>query len=99
MKRVLITAALLMALGTTSAALASGAAPTTEKVLGARGVSQRHTIRGTKAADALVAQATVPTGASFGWHHGRAVVFVVYLGLKPGVNPDVPAGGPRTCHF
>ena len=149
MKRVLITAALLLALGATATALASGAAPIAEKVLGAAGISQRYTIHVTKAADAVVAQATVPPGASFGWHYHRAavvvvvktgtlslydsadrtctpqrysagegfterphhvhlarneghepaVVFVVYLGLKHGVNPDVPAARPGNCPF
>jgi quercetin dioxygenase-like cupin family protein len=149
MKRVLITAALLMALGTTSAALASGTAPITEKVLGTAGISQRYSIQVTRPADAVVAQATVPPGASFGWHYHRAavvvvvksgtltlydsadrtctpqrysagqgfterprhihlarnegrqpaVVFVTYLGLKHGVNPDVPVPSPGNCPF
>jgi hypothetical protein len=149
MKRVLITAAVLLALGGTATALASRAAPITEKVLGAADISQRCTIHVTEAADAVVAEATVPPGASFGWHYHRAdvavvfksctvslhdgadrkcsgqrysaaqgfaerphhvhlarneghepaVVLVVYLGLKHGVNPDVPAARPGNCHF
>ena len=129
--------------------MASGAAPITEKVLGAAGISQRYTIQVTKAADVVVAQATVPPGASFGWHYHRAavvvvvtsgtltlydsadrtcrpqrysagqgfterprhvhlarneghkpaVVFVTYLDLKHGVNPDVPAARPGNCPF
>lgn len=149
MKRLLIAAALLLALGATSAALATSAPPITEKVLGAAGISQRYTIHVTQPADVVVAQATVPPGASFGWHYHRAavavvvksgtltlydsadrtctpqrysagqgfterphhvhlarneghepaVVFVTYLGLKHGVNPDVPAARPRNCPF
>ena len=149
MKRVLIAAALLTTLGATSAALATSAAPITEKVLGAAGISQRYSIKVTQPADVVVAQATVPPGASFGWHYHRsavvvvvksgtltlydsadrtctpqrysagqgfterphhvhlarnegrrpAVVFVTYLGLKHGVNPDVPAPSPGNCPF
>jgi quercetin dioxygenase-like cupin family protein len=149
MKRLLITAALLTALGTTSVALGAGPAPITEKVLGAAGISQPYTIPVTKPADVVVAKATVPPGASFGWHYHRAavavvvksgtltlydsadrtctpqrysagqgfterphhvhlarnegrepaVVLVTYLGLKHGVNPDVPAPSPGNCPF
>ena len=76
MKRLLITAALLTALGTTSVALGAGPAPITEKVLGAAGISQPYTIPVTKPADVVVAKATVPPGASFGWHYHRAAVVV-----------------------
>ena len=149
MKRLIVTAALLTALGTTAAALATGASPITEKVLGAATISQRYTIPVTKPADVVVARATVPAGASFGWHYHRAavvvvvksgtltlydsadrtctpqrysagqgfterpnhvhlarnegrkpvVVLVTYLGLKHGVNPDVPARSPGNCPF
>jgi quercetin dioxygenase-like cupin family protein len=149
MKRLLITPALLTALGTTSAALGAGPAPITEKVLGAAGISQPYTIPVSKPADVVVAKATIPPGASFGWHYHRAavavvvksgtltlydsadrtctpqrysagqgfterphhvhlarnesrkpaVVFVTYLGLKHGVNPDVPAPSPGNCPF
>ena len=149
MKRLLIAAALLTALGATSAALATSASPITEKVLGAAGVAQPYTIAVTKPADVVVAKATVPPGASFGWHSHRAavvvvvksgtltlydsadrtctprrysagqgfterphhvhlarnegrepaIVFVTYLGLKHGVNPDVPAPSPGNCPF
>jgi quercetin dioxygenase-like cupin family protein len=149
MKRLLITAALLTALRTTSVALGAGPAPITEKVLGAAGISQPYTIPVTKPADVVVAKATVPPGASFGWHYHRAavvvvvkagtltlydsadrtctaqrysagqgfterphhvhlarnegrdpaVVLVTYLGLKHGVNPDVPAPSPGNCPF
>ena len=136
-------------LGATSAALGSGAAPVTEKVLGAAGIPHPYTISVTKPADVVVAKATVPPGASFGWHYHRAavvvavksgtltlydsadrtcapqrysagqgfterphhvhlarnegrepaIVFVTYLGLKHGVNPDVPAPNPGNCPF
>jgi quercetin dioxygenase-like cupin family protein len=148
-KRLLIIAALLGALGTTAAALAAGAPPITEKILGAATVSQPYSIHVKKAADVVVAKATVPAGASFGWHSHRAavavvvksgtltlydsadrackpqrysagqgfverrnhvhlarnegakpvVVIVTYLGLKHGVNPDVPARSPGNCPF
>jgi quercetin dioxygenase-like cupin family protein len=149
MKRLLILAALLAALGTTPAALATDTAPITEKVLGAANISRRYTIEVTKPADVVVARATVPPGASFGWHYHRAavavvvtsgtltlydsadrtctperfsagqgfterphhvhlarnegrepaVVLVTYLGLKHGLNPDVPAPSPGNCPF
>jgi hypothetical protein len=44
MKRLLITAALLMVLGATSAALGAGSSPITENVLGAAGISRPYTI-------------------------------------------------------
>jgi quercetin dioxygenase-like cupin family protein len=149
MKRLLITAAILTAAATTSAALGAGPAPISEKVLGAASISQPYTIPVTKPADVVVAKATVPRGASFGWHYHRAavvvavksgtltlydsadrtctarrysagqgftesphhvhlarnegripaVVLVTYLGLKHGVNPDVPAPSPGNCPF
>ena len=149
MRRFLITAALLAALGAATAALATSAPRITEKVLGAAGISQRYTINVTKPADVVVARATVPPGASFGWHYHRAavvvvvksgtltlydsadrsctpqrysagqgfterprhvhlarnegrkpaVVFVTYLGLKHGLNPDVPVARPGNCPF
>jgi quercetin dioxygenase-like cupin family protein len=149
MKRLFIVAALLTALGAASSAVATGASPITEKVLGAANVSRPYTISVTKPVDVVVAKATVPPGASFGWHYHRAavvvvvtsgtltlydsadrtctpqryskgqgfterphhvhlarneghepaVVFVTYLGLKHGVNPDVPAPRPGNCPF
>ena len=149
MRRFLITAAVLAALGAATAALATSAPRITEKVLGAAGISQRYTINVTKPADVVVARATVPPGASFGWHYHRAavvvvvksgtltlydsadrsctpkrysagqgftersrhvhlarnegrkpaVVFVTYLGLKHGLNPDVPVARPGNCPF
>jgi quercetin dioxygenase-like cupin family protein len=149
MKRLFILAALLGALGTTAVALAAGGSPITEKILGAASISHPYTIDVTKPADVIDAQATVPPGASFGWHYHRAavvvvvksgtltlydsadrtctpqryhagqgftekphhvhlarnegrtkaVVLVTYLGLKHGVNPDVPAPSPGNCPF
>jgi quercetin dioxygenase-like cupin family protein len=149
MRRLFIIAALLGALGTAGVALAGGAQPISEKVLGAAGVAQGYTFHIKKPADLVVAKATVPPGASFGWHSHRAavavvvksgtltlydsadqsctpqrysagqgfiehrnhvhlarnegskkvVVLVTYLGLKHGVNPDVPADSPGNCPF
>ena len=150
MRRLILITALLGALGTTAAALAAGAAPPiSEKVLGAASISQRYHVNVEKPADVVVAKATVPSGASFGWHSHRAavavvvvsgtltlydsadrtctprryssgqgfverpnhvhlarnegrtqvVVLVTYLGLKHGVNPDVPARSPGNCPF
>jgi quercetin dioxygenase-like cupin family protein len=149
MKRLIIIVALLGALTATAAALAAGGRPITEKVLGAASISQGYTIDVKKPADVIVAEATVPPGASFGWHYHRAavaavvksgtlslydsadrtctatrysagqgfteraghvhlarnethkpvVVLVTYLGLKHGVNPDVPSPRPGNCPF
>jgi quercetin dioxygenase-like cupin family protein len=149
MKRLIITVALLGALATTAAALAAGGPTISEKILGAASISHPYTIDVTKPADLVVAEATVPAGASFGWHyhraavavvvksgtltlydsadrtcapqryhagqgftekphhvhlarnegHTKAVVLVTYLGLKHGVNPDVPAPSPGNCPF
>ncbi|MFL5863073.1 MAG: cupin domain-containing protein [Solirubrobacteraceae bacterium] len=149
MKRLIIIIALLAAGTATAAALAASGPSVTEKVLGAASISQRYTIAVTKPADVIVAEATVPPGASFGWHYHRAavaavvksgtlslydsadrtctptrysagqgfterpghvhlarnegrkpvVVLVTYLGLKHGVNPDVPSPRPGNCPF
>jgi quercetin dioxygenase-like cupin family protein len=149
MKRLLITIVLVGALATTAAALAAGGSPIKAKVLGAGSVAERYTFKVKKPADVIVAKATVPPGASFGWHSHRAavvalvqsgtlslydsadpsctakhysagkgfieqpghvhlarnegnkavVVLVTYLGLKHGVNPDVPAPNPGNCPF
>ena len=147
MRRLLIAVALLGALTVSAAALAAGGPAIREKVLGAASISQPYTIDVHKPSDVVVAKATVPPGASFGWHSHRAavavvvksgtltlydsadksctpqrysagqgfvehrnhvhlarnegdkrvVVLVTYLGLKHGVNPDVPADTPGTC--
>jgi quercetin dioxygenase-like cupin family protein len=149
MRPLLICAALLAALATTAAALAAGSPPITEKVLGVGSISHGYTFHIGRPADAVVAKATVPPGASFGWHYHRAavvvvvksgtltlydsadrsctpqrysagrgfvehrhhvhlarneghkpvVVYVTYLGLKHGLNPDVPAASPGNCPF
>jgi quercetin dioxygenase-like cupin family protein len=149
MKRLLITVVLLGALATTAVALAAGGPPITEKVLGAASVAHPYSVQVKHKADVVVAKATVPPGASFGWHSHRAsvvaivtsgtlslydsadpsctaqrisaghgfteqaghvhlarnegrkpvVVLVTYLGLKHGVNPDVPAASPGNCPF
>jgi quercetin dioxygenase-like cupin family protein len=149
-KRLLIILVLAGTLGTAGAvALAAGGPTITEKVLGAASVVDSYKIRVTKPGDVVVARATVPPGASFGWHSHRAavavvvksgtltlydsadpsctpqrfaaghgfvekrnhvhlarnegskpvVVLVTYLGLKHGVNPDVPAASPGDCPF
>ena len=49
----------------------------TEKVLGAASISHPYTIHVKKPADVVVAKATVPPGASFGWHSHRAAVVAV----------------------
>jgi quercetin dioxygenase-like cupin family protein len=149
MKRLVTIVAVLAALSATAAALAAGGRPITEKVLGAASISQGYTIDVKQPADVVVAEATVPPGASFGWHYHRAavaavvksgtltlydsadrtctpkrysagqgfteraghvhlarnethkpaVVLVTYLGLKHGVNPDVPSPSPGNCPF
>jgi len=149
MKRLLITVVLLGALATTAVALAAGGPQITEKVLGAASVAHPYSVQVKHKADVVVAKATVPPGASFGWHSHRAsvvaivtsgtlslydsadpsctaqrisaghgfteeaghvhlarnegrksvVVLVTYLGLKHGVNPDVPAASPGNCPF
>jgi quercetin dioxygenase-like cupin family protein len=77
MKRLLIVTALLGALGTTAAALGAGGSSITEKVLGAANIAHPYNIDVKKSADVVVAKATVPPGASFGWHTHRAAVAVV----------------------
>ena len=89
MRRLMIIAALLGALGTTTAALAAGGAPITEKVLGAASISQHYNIDVRKPADVVVAKATVPPGASFGWHSHRAAVAVVVVLSRTGFHGDV----------
>jgi quercetin dioxygenase-like cupin family protein len=148
MKR-LIIASLVAVVAVTGVALAAGGPAITEKILGAGSISHGYNIHVRKPADVVVAKATVPPGASFGWHYHRAavavvvksgtltlydssdractpqrysagkgfvehrnhvhlarnegrkrvVVFVTYLGLKHGLNPDVPAANPGNCPF
>src|SRR3954470_7964641 len=149
MKRLLIVIALAAGLGTGAAALASTHPKITEKVLASGGVAQPYAIDVANPADVIVAKATVPPGASFGWHSHRAAavvvvksgtltlydsadasctaqrysaghgfveqpdhvplarnegrkpveLYVTYLGLEHGVNPDVPATSPGNCRF
>jgi quercetin dioxygenase-like cupin family protein len=149
MRRLLVIAALVGAVGTATVAMGAGAPTISEKVLAAGGISQGYTFHVARPADVVVAKATVPPGASFGWHSHRAavvalvksgtltlydsadrtctpqrysaghgfiehrnhvhlarnegrkpvVVLVTYLGLKHGVNPDVPAARPGNCPF
>jgi quercetin dioxygenase-like cupin family protein len=77
MKRLLIVAALLGTLATTAAALAADGPAITETILGAASISHPYTIRVREPADIVVAKATVPAGASFGWHSHRAAAAVV----------------------
>src|SRR6478672_4387189 len=78
MKRIFIlVAALVAALGATTAAAATDGHPITEKALGVAGVPEPYSIRVRNPADVLVATATVPRGASFGWHYHRSTAVVV----------------------
>ena len=77
MKRLLIIAVLGISCGTSAVTFASGHPKITEKVIAAGGVAQPYAIDVTKPADVVVAKATVPAGASFGWHSHRAAVAVV----------------------
>src|SRR5215210_5186887 len=81
MKRLLLMAVLVAALGTTAAALAHGHPKITEKVVGAASVAEPDTFQVQQPGDVVVAKATVPPGASFGWHsHRAAVVALVQSG-------------------
>ena len=78
MKRIIIImVALLGALSAAAAALADSGGSITAKTLGAGNISQRYAINVPKSRDAVIAKATVPPGASFGWHYHRAAVVVV----------------------
>jgi quercetin dioxygenase-like cupin family protein len=77
MKRLLIATALGAVFAVSAAALAWSHPKITEKVIAAGGVAQPYTIDVAKPADVIVAKATVPAGASFGWHSHRAAVAVV----------------------
>ena len=93
MKRLLITLVLAGALGTTAVALAAGHGPITEKVLGAASIGQPYTFQVKQPADVVVAKATVPPGASFGWHSHRAAVVAIVksgtLSLYDSADPDL----------
>jgi quercetin dioxygenase-like cupin family protein len=149
MRRLAIIAALLAALIATATAAATGHNSISEKVLAAAGTAQPYTVTVGEPSDVIVAKATVPPGASFGWHSHRAaavvvvksgtltlydsadatctpqrfpagqgfveqpdhvhlarnegrkpvVVYVTYLGLKHGTNPDASAPRPGNCPF
>ena len=102
MKRLIIALLVVGALGSAGAvAIASGGPKITEKVLGAASVSKGYTIRVGKPRDVIVAKATVPPGASFGWHSHRAAVAVavtagtltLYDSSDPSCTPQrFPAG-------
>jgi quercetin dioxygenase-like cupin family protein len=101
MKRILLIVALAAGLGTSAVALASSHPKITEKILAAGSVAQPYTIDVTKPADVVVAKATVPPGASFGWHSHRAAVAVavqagtltLYDGADPHCTPQRIAAG------
>jgi quercetin dioxygenase-like cupin family protein len=76
MKRFIVLAAVLGALATAAAALGAGAPAIKEQVIAGAGVSHPYTIRVHRPGDIVVAKATVPPGASFGWHYHRAAVAV-----------------------
>jgi len=149
MRRLAIVAAILAALTATATAAAHGHGSISERVLGAAGTAHPYTIAVADPSDVVVAKATVPPGASFGWHSHRAaavvvvksgtltlydsasatctperfpaghgfveqpdhvhlarnegrkpvVLYVTYLGLPHGVDPDVPAAPPGNCPF
>jgi quercetin dioxygenase-like cupin family protein len=82
MKRLLLTLILGGALATGAVAMASGGhGKITEKVVGAAGIAEPYTFTVDPPGDAVVAKATVPPGASFGWHsHRAAVVAIVQKG-------------------
>ena len=114
MKRLLILmATLAVALGTTTAAMATADHPITEKVLGAASIAAPYTIHVREPADVVVAAATVPRGASFGWHYHLAAVAVVvksgtltlYDSADPSCTPQRYSAGqgfveqPRHVHL
>src|SRR3954447_24785793 len=69
LRRLLAAAAGLAAVTATTAALASAGHPITEKMLAAAKVSEGYAFREDRPADVVLAKATVPAGASFGWHY------------------------------
>jgi quercetin dioxygenase-like cupin family protein len=76
MKRFILAAAVLGALGTTGAALAADGPAIKETVIAGAGIAQPYTIHVKKPADVVVAKAVVPPGGSFGWHSHRAAAVV-----------------------
>lgn len=97
MKRILmLVAAFVAALGATTAAAATDGHPITEKALGVASVPEPYSIRVRNPADVLVATATVPRGASFGWHYHRsAAVVVVQTGTLTLYDSTDPSCTPR----
>jgi len=77
MKRLLIAGALAAGIAIGTAALALAHPKISEKLVAAGGVAQPYSIHVAKPADVVVAKATVPPGASFGWHSHRAAAAVV----------------------
>ena len=72
---------------------AAGGAPDHGEGPGAAGVSRPYTIHVRRPGDVVVAKATVPPGASFGWHYHRAAVVVV---VRSGTL-TLYDGADRTC--
>ena len=101
MKRILIMTALAVGLGTSAVAFASSHPAITEKIVASGSVAQPYTITVAKPADVVVAKATVPPGASFGWHSHRAAVAVavrtgtltLYDSADPSCTPQRIAAG------
>src|SRR3954465_12042009 len=95
MKRLFIAAVVAGAFGTGAVALAAGHATIHEKVLGAASVSQPYTFDVKQPGGVVVAKATVPPGASFGWHAHRAAVVATVtsgtLSLYDSAGPTSPA--------
>jgi quercetin dioxygenase-like cupin family protein len=77
MRRLLILAGLLALLGAATAAAAGHHGRISETVVGAAGIDAPYSVDVRTPADVLVARATVPPGASFGWHSHRAATVVV----------------------
>jgi quercetin dioxygenase-like cupin family protein len=95
MKRLFIAAVVAGAFGTGAVALAAGHATIHEKVLGAASVSQPYTFDVKQPGGVVVAKATVPPGASFGWHAHRAAVVATVtsgtLSLYDSADPSCTA--------
>jgi quercetin dioxygenase-like cupin family protein len=102
MKRVLITTAMAAGLATSAVAVAADHPKITEQILATGSVSEPYVINVAKPADVVVAKATVPPGASFGWHSHQAAVAVavrsgtltLYDSADARCTPQrIPAGG------